>query len=338
MPTQLETWLAQTVEEPLEPDLPICDPHHHFWEFREGHDPYLLDDLIADTTAGHHIVQTVFVECHSKYRQEGAEAMRPVGETDFVESIAARSVSLPTAAAAGIVAHADLRLGAAVAPVLEAHTNASTTRFRGIRHSAGWDPSPEITTARAPIPGLLCDAAFRQGFACLQTYGLSFDAVLYHTQLLDLVDLAKAFPEVTIILNHVGRPLGIGPYAGRREEVFESWQQGISAVAACPNVVAKVGGLGNPISGFDWHQRAVPPGSEELAEAMAPYYLYCIEQFGVRRCMFESNFPVDKVSYSYTVLWNALKRLSKGFSQEARAALFHDTAARVYRLPGGATG
>jgi L-fuconolactonase len=332
MPTAHETWLAQTVEEAREPDVPICDPHHHFWESRAGHDPYLLEDLLRDTGSGHRIVQTVFVECHSQYRQDGPVEMRPVGETAFVEALAARSATEHTAAAAGIVAYADLRLGAAVAPVLEAHAAVSRGRLRGIRNSAGWDPSPDITVARSQLPGLLLDAKFREGFACLQTHGLSFDAVLYHTQLMELVDLAQTFPETTIILNHVGRPLGIGPYAGKRAEVFAAWQQGISAVAACPNVVVKVGGLGNPISGFDWHQRAVPPTSAELADAVAPYYLFCIEQFGANRCMFESNFPVDKASYSYTVLWNALQRLSTDFPAAQCAALFHDTAAQTYRL------
>lgn len=185
------------------------------------------------------------------YRQGGPEELRPVGETEFVEAIAARSATARTAAAAGIVAYADLRLGAKVAPVLEAHAAASKGRLRGIRNSAGWDPSPDITVARAQAPGLLLDGRFREGLACLQRYGLSFDAVLYHTQLLELVDLARTFPETTIILNHVGRPLGIGPYAGKRAAVFAEWQQRISAVAECPNVVVKVGGLGNPISGFD---------------------------------------------------------------------------------------
>jgi L-fuconolactonase len=226
------------------------------------------------------------------------------------------------------VANADLRLGAGVAPVLEAHAAVSRERFRGVRHSAGWDPSPAITVARGRA-GLLLDAKFREGFPCLQARGLSFDAVLYHTQLMELVDLARTFPEATIILNHIGRPLGIGPYADKRDEVFAEWQEGISAVAACPNVVAKVGGLGNPISGFDWHQRSVPITSTELAEMVAPYYLYTIEQFGAHRCMFESNFPVDKVSYSYTVLWNALKRLSQDFSTEERAALLYGTATQT---------
>ena len=319
MTTQLEGWLAQTAEEPMEPDIPICDPHHHFWESSEARDQYLLNDLMQDTGGGHRIIQTVFVECRSRYREDGPIEMRPVGETEFVESIAAESATGQygtTLAANGIVSYADLSLGDAVTPVLEAHESASRGRFRGIRNSLGWDASAEITSARG-----------------LQKYGLSFDALLYHTQLMELVDLAKAFPDITIILNHVGRPLGIGPYAGKRQEVFQEWKKGIVEVAACPNVVVKVGGLGNPISGFDWHKRRVPPTSEELAEAAAPYYLFCIEKFGANRCMFESNFPVDKASYSYTVVWNAFKRISKDFSEEERAALFHDTAAQVYRLP-----
>ncbi len=336
MTTQLEGWLAQTAEEPMEPDIPICDPHHHFWESSEARDQYLLNDLMQDTGGGHRIIQTVFVECRSRYREDGPIEMRPVGETEFVESIAAESATGQygtTLAANGIVSYADLSLGDAVTPVLEAHESASRGRFRGIRNSLGWDASAEITSARGDAPGLMLDKKFREGFACLQKYGLSFDALLYHTQLMELVDLAKAFPDITIILNHVGRPLGIGPYAGKRQEVFQEWKKGIVEVAACPNVVVKVGGLGNPISGFDWHKRRVPPTSEELAEAAAPYYLFCIEKFGANRCMFESNFPVDKASYSYTVVWNAFKRISKDFSEEERAALFHDTAAQVYRLP-----
>lgn len=332
MSAELEAWLAQTVEDPIEPELPICDPHHHFWD-RPG-DRYFLDELNRDLS-GHNVTETVFVECGSMYRQDGPTDLRPVGETEFVQGIAAQSASGQygsTAVAAGILGFADLRLGAAVAPVLAAHAEASRNRFRGIRHSSGWDPSPEVTAGRATSSGLLLDPKFREGFACLQQDDLSFDALVYHTQLGDLVDLARTFPDVTIVLNHIGRPLGIGPYAGKRDEVFQEWKRGIAAVAACPNVVVKVGGLGNLISGFDWHQRAAPPGSEELAEAIAPYYLYCIERFGADRCMFESNFPVDKASYSYTVLWNALKRITKGFSEAERSALFHDTAARAYRL------
>lgn len=336
MAPERESWLKLTTEEPLDPDVPICDPHHHLWDYPTSR--YLLEELIQDTSAGHHIVSTVFVECMSMYRKDEPQDMRPVGETEFVQGVAARSASGqygPTAVAAGIVSFADLTLGHAVAPVLEAHIAASHNRFRGIRHACAWDASPDIRNSHtAASQGLLFDPACRQGFACLQQYGLSFDAWLYHPQIPELVDLARAFPHVPIILDHVGGPLGIGPYAGKRAEVFEAWKRDIAELATCPNVVVKLGGLAMSISGFGWHKRAIPPTSAELAEAMSPYYRFCIEQFGVDRCMFESNFPVDKVSCSYTILWNAFKRMTQGFSTAEQTALFHDTAVRIYRLEG----
>ena len=339
MTTQLDSWLALTEEDPIEPDMPILDPHHHFWE-RPG-DVYLLENLLADTGSGHRVNQTVFVECHSMYRTEGPVEMRPVGEVEFVEGIAAANVLRQaqddegggTAVAAGIVGNADLMLGDAVVPVLEALVEAGKGRFKGIRCTAAWDASPEITTARANSSGMLADPNFRRGLACLERMGLSFDCIVYHPQLPEVADMARAFPGLTVILNHVGRPLGIGPYAGRRDELMPEWRRGIDAVAECPNVVVKVGGLGNPISGFDWHQRPFPPGSRELAASGAPYYQYCIEKFGANRCMFESNFPVDKQSCSYTVCWNAFKRMTREFSATEQADLFHNTAARAYKLP-----
>ena len=334
MAAKLEAWLALTIEDPIEPDLPICDPHHHFWDRPD--DRYLLDELLQDVGGGHRVVKTVFIECRSVYRQDGPTEMRPGGETEFVQGITAQNAggqNGTTNVAAGIVSYADLSLGDAVAPVLEAHSVAGQGRFRGIRHSTSWDASPEVNPGRGTPPGLLLDSKFREGIACLQQNGLSYDALVFHPQLTELADLAQAFPDLTIILNHIGRPLGIGPYSGRREEVLPKWKQGIDAVAACPNVVVKVGGLGNTISGFDWHQRNFPPTSTELSRAAAPYYLYCIEKFGADRCMFESYFPVDKLSCSYTVVWNAFKRLSKDLSKEERSALFHDTAVRAYRLP-----
>jgi predicted TIM-barrel fold metal-dependent hydrolase len=334
MATERDAWLALTTEEPIEPELAICDPHHHLWDHPNSR--YLLDELLRDTGSGHHVVSTVFVECMSMYRQHGPQAMKPVGETEFVQGIAAMSASGqygPMRVAAGIVGFADLALGAAVAPVLEAHLAASPNRFRGIRHASAWDASPDIRNSHtSPSQGLLLDATFREGFACLQQYGLSFDAWLYHSQMGELADLARAFPEVTIILDHVGGLLGIGPYAGKRQEVFPQWQRSIAELATCANVVVKLGGLAMSMCGFGWHRRPQPPTSAELAESMAPYYLYCIEQFGVERCLFESNFPVDRVSCSYMVLWNAFKRIAQDFSSADKAALFHDNAARVYRL------
>ena len=339
MATQrLESWLSLTEEEPIDPELPICDPHHHFWDGQTGRAQprYLLDELLRDTGAGHRVTQTVFVECRSMYRAGGPPELRPVGETEFVQGLAAQSASGqygPPSAAAAIVAYADLMLGEAVMPVLEAHAIAGHGRLRGVRFTTAWDASPEIAVARAQGPGMMADAQFRRGLACLERMGLSFDAIVYHPQLPELAALARDFPNLPIILNHVGRPLGIGPYAGRRDELLPEWRRGIDAVAECPNVVVKVGGLGNPISGFDWHARPFPPGSRELAQQAAPYYLYTIEKFGAARCMFESNFPVDKQSYSYAVCWNALKRLTRDFSAGEQSDLFHNTAARAYRLP-----
>ena len=232
MVSQRDSWLALAVEEPLEPGLPICDPHHHFWD-REG-DRYLLDQLTQDLAGGHNVAQTVFIECRSMYRARGPEEMRSVGEVEFVQGIAAQSASGqygPTAVAAGIVGNANLMLGAAAEPVLEAHLAAGSNRFRGIRFSCAWDASPQVGSPAANTPGMLLDSRFREGFACLQRLGLSFDALVYHTQLNELADLAAAFPDTTIILNHVGRHLGVGPYAGKRDEVFAGWRRGIAAVA-----------------------------------------------------------------------------------------------------------
>lgn len=331
-------WLALTVEEALEPDLPICDPHHHLWEFREDQvEPrYLLDDVLADTNSGHNIVSTVFIECGAMYRSEGPEAMRPVGETEFVNGIAAMSASGrygATRIAAGIVGHANLLLGDDVVPVLEAQIAAGGGRFRGIRHSVPWDASDDVPVIRGKRPPhLLVDDTYRAGFAHLAHFGLSYEAWLYHPQIPELTDLARAFPDTTIILNHFGGPLGVGPYAGKQEEIFTKWQADVAELAACPNVVAKLGGLNMEINGFAWHEKAKPPASDALMAATRPYYEYTIERFGADRCMFESNFPVDKLSCGYGVLWNSFKRLTGGYSDDEKAMLYHDTAARVYRL------
>ena len=322
----------QTNEAPLEPDLLICDPHHHLRE--RPNDRYFLEEFVQDISTGHNIVSTVCVENRAKYRRDGPEVLKPVGETEFFDSVAAQAAAdsnISTLVAAAIVGHADLSLGDAAAAVLEAHLACSPSRFRGIRHSTTWDASENI---RSDAPaGLLSDSAFRCGFASLQRYGLSFDAWLYHPQLPELVDLARAFPNVTIVLDHIGGPLAVGPYNGKRDEVFGVWSVGIAALSTCPNVAVKLGGVGSTRSGYDWHERSVQPESVELANAMAPYFDFCIEKFGVQRCMFESNFPVDKSSYSYVSIWNAFKRITQSYSLDERKALFHDTAARVYRLP-----
>jgi len=320
-------------EEILEPQLPIVDPHHHLWDHAQSR--YLLDELLADTGSGHHVTATVFVECMSMYRADGPDAMKPVGETEFVNGVAAMSASGrygATRVAAAIVGFADLTLGERVGAVLDAHLAASP-RFRGIRHAAGWDASDEVRNSHTKPPrGLFLESGFRRGFAELGRRGLSFEAWLYHPQLADLVGLAKAFPETTIVLDHFGGPLGIGPYAGKRAEIFQSWKSAIRSVADCPNVVAKLGGLVMPLNGFGLHKRAAPVTSSELSDLTREWYLHTIDVFGPARCMFESNFPVDKVSCSYRVLWNSFKRIAAAFSSAEKATMFSGTATRVYRL------
>jgi predicted TIM-barrel fold metal-dependent hydrolase len=337
-PSRNHAWLAQTIEEPLEPSLPICDPHHHLWDRQSTRvaPRYLLDEIVADVEAGHNVVSTVFIECGAMYKTGGPEALRPVGETEFVNGVAAMSASGlygKTRVAAGIVGTADLRLGDAVAAVLDAQIAAGGDRFRGIRRSAAWDADDAVPGHRTrPGPGLFRRDDFRAGFAHLAPRRLTFEAWCYHRQVPDVTALARAFPGTTIILNHFGGPLGVGPYAGKAAEVYTEWRTHISELATCPNVVAKLGGINMEVNGFGWHERSRPPGSQELAEATRHYYEFTIEKFGVDRCMFESNFPVDKASCSYTVLWNAFKRLTAGCSPGEKARLFHDTAARVYRL------
>ena len=339
MPFGGNDWLALTTEPALEPEIPICDPHHHFWDMRTERIPYqryLLHELADDVNSGHNVRSTVFIEARAMYRSSGPGEMRPVGEVEFVQGLAAASESDlygPTRAAASIVGHANLLLGDGVEPVLEALQTASPNRFRGIRHSVTWDPHPEIdVTSAHRMQGQLADDNFRAGARVLARMGLSLEAWMYFPQLPELADFAKAAPDLTIILNHIGGLLRVGPYANNDDETLEAWRNGIATVAECPNVNVKLGGIGMPRTGFDWHERDTPIGSEELAADMSPLMNYCIEQFGPNRSMFESNFPVDKVSYSYNVMYNAFKRLSKGYSDSERAAMFHDTAARVYRL------
>ena len=335
-------WLAQTRESAIEPELPIIDPHHHLWDRSPLANRYMLEELIEDTK-DHNVRQTVFVECSAMYRADGPEEFKVVGETEFVQGVAAKSASGgygEMRVATGIVGSANLRLGDRVAAVLEAQIAASPQRFRGIRHRAAWGDSAYIRAlggwpskpADAP-QRILLDPDFRKGYAHLRTYGLTFEGWVFHTHIDDLTDLAKAFPDTTIIFNHLGGPIGVESYTGRRNEVFAAWKQSVAELAKCPNVVAKLGGMQMIVNGYDWHKRDRPPTSDQLLQANRDWYNYTIDQFGPDRCMFESNFPVDKLSCSYTVLWNQFKKLTKDFSKDERAAMFHDTAMRVYRLP-----
>jgi L-fuconolactonase len=318
----------------LEADLPICDPHNHLWDFPTSR--YLLPELLADAEAGHKVESTVFVECGSFYRAGAPAGHEFVGETEFVNGVAAMAASGrygPVRACEAIVGRADLAMGAAVEAVLERHVRAGNGRFRGIRHAGAWDASADIRPSHTnPPPGLYALPEFREGFSRLSRLGLSFEAWQYHPQMGEVAELADAFPETLIVLDHVGGPVGIGPYAGRRDEVFALWRAAIVDLAQRPNVWVKLGGLGMPICGFEHHKRDPRPGSEELAEAWRPYIETCIEAFGPARGMFESNFPVDRASCDYATLWNAFKRIATGASADDKALLFKDTARRFYRL------
>jgi predicted TIM-barrel fold metal-dependent hydrolase len=333
----LAAWLAKRpTEAALEPELPIVDPHHHFWDVAHR-GTYFLPHLLADIGGGHNVVATVFVECQAMYRKAGPPEMAPVGEVEFVNGIAAMSASGGYGrcrVAEGIVGWADLMLGARVRDVLEAQIAAGGGRFRGIRYGVAYDADPRVGrfASRQIPPHLVLDKTFREGFAQLGALGLTFESWQYHTQLADAADLARAFPGTTIILDHVGGVLGVGPYAGRRQEILAAWRKDIAELARCPNVNVKLGGVGMTSFGFDFHERDVPPSSEDLAAAWRQYIEPCIELFGADRCMFESNFPPDKQSGGYTELWNAFKRITVGASADEKKALYGGTAARVYRL------
>jgi predicted TIM-barrel fold metal-dependent hydrolase len=329
-----EDWLAQYAEEVIDPARPIVDPHHHLWD--RGGQRYLIEEITADIASGHNIVATVYVEARSMYRANGAEALRPVGEIEFANGAAAMSASGgygSAAICAGIVGHVNLLLGDGARPVLEAEIAAGGGRFRGIRHSSAWDADANVAHMYATRPkGLLLDPTFRKGFACLAPLGLSFDAWLFHPQIGELADLARAFPDTRIILDHCGGPVGLGSYAGRRDEIFAGWKASIKNVAKCPNVAVKLGGLAMRLLGYDFHERAMPPSSEQAAAAWRPYIETCIEAFGPNRAMFESNFPPDKGQCSYQVIFNAFKRIAAPCSEAEKTALFSKTAADVYRL------
>ncbi len=359
----LREWLARTPEEVIDPEQPIIDPHHHLWDRRRrpgspegtlsrseidalpkwiGRLPlcYLADDLMDDVrVGGHNVVDTVFIDSMAMYRAGGGADVS-VGETEFVNGIAAMAASNlygPDARCCGaIVSYADLTLGAAVEPVLLAH-QAASPRFRGIRHSHAWHESPDIGNSRTArdTPRLFATEEFRAGFAVLDRLDLSFDCYGYYTQLGEVEDLAKAFPGASIVVNHVGGQRTLFDEAAERDDaVFFEWQQAVRSLAGCPNVVMKLGGCGMPAYGWGYEECDVPPSSAEMATAWQPYFAELIEAFGVERCMFESNFPIDKVSSSYTNLWNAFKKVTTALklSSTEKNALFHDCAARVYKI------
>ena len=323
-------WLAQVCEEALEPELPICDAHHHLW-LDEGHTgwPYTLADLHEDTGSGHNVVRTVFLECGAQYRTDGPEYLRPVGETEFVAAVAHASATSGGAEIAAIVGSADL-LDDHLNDVLDAHEAAGQGRFRGIRYITAQDDYKPLSM-RTPA-GVMQDERYLAGVRRLGERGYTYDSMCYFHQIPEFVAVARACPDVTIVVNHLCGPVGVGPYKDRRDEVLAQWRGHMAELATCPNVSLKLGGIGMPMYGLRWDRQDVPPSSAELAAPWQDEIRFCIDHFSPQRCLFESNFPVDKRGCSYVVLWNAFKRIAADYSAAEKRDLFHDSAARAYRI------
>ncbi len=330
---QRAAWRRQVVEEVLWPEQRLCDAHHHLWHHEQ--ERYLAAEFLADITDGHNVRQTIYAECIEGYRTDGPEELRPLGETEFVlaqDETLARALGRPVIT--GIVGHADLCLGSRVRAVLEAQVALRAGRFRGVRHATAHDPSPAIVAHQAgPPAGLMADADFIDGVRTLGAMGLTYDAWLYHPQIPELIALARAVPETVIVLDHLGAPVGIGPYAGQREAILAYCREQLAELAGLPNVRLKLGGIGMTLYGNGWHRREQPPGSVEIAADWGDHIRWCIDTFGPERAMFESNFPPDGRSVSYRTLWNAFKRIAEPYSQAERDRLFHDSAIEIYSVP-----
>lgn len=337
---EVENWIDGIKEEIIDPDMEIIDPHHHLWHGPENPPGvkesyrYLLEDLWRDTSSGHNIKKTVFIDCGQEYYSEGPEQFKPVGETEFVVEIAKKARLNPDKAQiAGIIGHANMMLGSKVKEVLEMHKEKGEGLFRGIRHAGGWDKDDRVRNAHShPTPHIYLEDNFQQGLQELSSLGMVFDTWHYHNQIKDLTQLANNLPDLIIIHDHFGGPLGIGPYEGQREMIYTQWKEDIYELSQCKNVYAKLGGLAMPVNGWDWHKRDLPATSDEIIEEQERYYLYTLECFGPERSMFESNFPVDKQSVAYHVIWNAYKKMTGDLSATDKRKLFYETANKVYNL------
>jgi len=331
-----DAWLGLVTEDIIEPERPIVDPHHHLWKKRFGRN-YLLPELWADTGSGHNVVKTLFMECRAFYLREGPEHLRPTGETRYIAELARQSTAQSGAAeVAGIIAHADLTLahqGDLLNELLQQHSEICAGKLRGIRHAGARDKHPEslFIPGNAP-PYLYGKESFRDGLRLLARLGLTYDTWHFHHQNQDFIDLARAVPECTMILDHFGTPLGVGVYSGARDAIFQQWREDMAELSKCDNVFIKLGGLAMPDNGFGWHKRERPPGSDEFVASQGKYYRHMIDCFGPSRCMFESNFPVDRLSIAYHVLFNGFKKIAAHYNESEKHELFYGTASRVYRL------
>jgi predicted TIM-barrel fold metal-dependent hydrolase len=322
-------WLAQVREGIIDPTREIVDPHHHLWV--HGDAVYELEALAADTGSGHNIVQTIYIECRSYYDPDAPAHLQAVGETRHVAALAT-GAGPGRARISGIVAFADLR-DSRLESVLDAHISAGCGLLCGIRQSGAHDSEPDLLMIPGRgAAGLYADPDFRRGLAILGRRGLPYDTWHYHHQAGAFLALARAVPQTTLVLDHLGTPLGVGRFAGKRDEIFVAWKRDMARLAECPNVVVKLGGMLMPDNGWGWEGRARPPTSDEIVATLGAWYHHMIEQFGPERCMFESNFPVDRISIGYHVLWNAFKKIASRYDAAAQQAMFCGTARRIYRL------
>ncbi len=325
-------WLSLHKEETIDPERPIIDPHHHFWP---GDMHYLLEDLWQDTESGHNVKKTVFIECSQEYLKVGDKDFAPVGETIFVKNICdlAKKEKHRTQIE-GIVGHVNLMIGAEkTVSVLKSHLEVGGALFKGIRHAGGWDHHPELSNSHHnPPKNLYLNETFLASLNELSNLNLSFEAWQYHHQVNQVKKIAELLPKLKIVLNHFSGPIGIGPYANKKDEIFEIWKTDIRELAKHENVYAKLGGMAMPINGYEFHKQVSPATSDQLVQEQKHYYHYLISNFGPERCMFESNFPVDKQSISYNVVWNAFKKMAKSYTSEDKDLMFYKTAESFYKL------
>ncbi|MDG2428269.1 MAG: amidohydrolase family protein [Acidimicrobiales bacterium] len=325
-------WLALRQERAIDPDRVIVDPHHHLWD--RGGSTYLAPQLLDDITGTHNVVKTIFVECRANYDKERSEHFWPIGETTFAAREADQTDTGGGPILAGIIGHADMMLGRGIADVLVAHIDASGGRFRGIRYTTAWDASGDIRNGHRKVTPLMMAASeFRSAARTLASMGLSFDAWLYHPQLPEVATLATTVPDLVIVLNHLGGPLAVGPYGRIRSKAHAAWRAGMRRVADSPNVFLKLGGVGmDDYFATGWSTRQAPPSSSEVADYWADDLRFCIDLFGSERCMFESNFPVDRQTLSYPVIWNSFQIIAADYTDAEQDDLFSGTATRVYRI------
>ena len=333
-----QEWLNQHIEDPISPNIPIIDPHHHLWDVGFGR--YYIEELLEDiNSSGHNILSTVYIMSSSNtkiYSKDGLEEFKPLTEIEFATSEGKRADLIPNNRVkvnASIVGSVDLTYGNKLQPVLEKAVNISEGRLKGIRMLLASHTDPRISSGAVKSDlGLMLHPNFIDGAKCVQDANLSLDFWIYHTQLNEMEKIARALPDLTIILNHIGGPIHIGEYEGKQAATHREWRSAMMRLSRIPNINVKLGGLGMAVNGAKFHNSKFPPNSVQLSDVWKPWIYETIDMFGFDRCMFESNFPVDKGSCSYGALWNAFKILAKDMSDDEINKLFSKNAAKIYKI------